>query len=96
MTQNPKSRSKPGLVYRGQRQEGEAVAPEPGSLDLLSRYVKIEQNFTAGHLEDSPKNGRRREVDLAGDLGEVPKTHLAMQEAEAALAGHPRPTGRTP
>ena len=61
----------------------------PEDLNFRHYYVVIERNFTHGHLEDSPKSGRRRDVDLADDLMATLKDHVAMQEAEAALAGTP-------
>ncbi len=79
------------LLFRTGLREGEAVALMPEDLALLNRYVVVERNFTAGFLEDSPKNGRRREVDLTQDLIDVLKDHLAVQEAEATLTEKPRP-----
>ena len=78
-------------LFRSGLREGEAVALTPEDLDLRNRYVVVERNFTAGHLEDSPKSGRRREVDLAQDLVGVLKEHLALQAAEAAMLDRPRP-----
>lgn len=78
-------------LFRTGLREGEAVALMPTDLDVRSRYVVIERNFTAGQfLSDSPKSGKRREVDLAVDLVVVLKDHMALQEAEAALTGRPR------
>ncbi len=77
-------------LFRTGLREGEAIALTPDDLDLAKRYVGIERNFTAGRLEDSPKNGKRRQVDLAPDLVEMLKNHVAVQEAEAALTGQPR------
>lgn len=79
------------FLFRTGVREGEAVAVEPGDLNLRGRSVRIVRNFTAGYLEDSPKDGEERSVDLAIDLVDVLKGHLALQEAEAAAAGHPRP-----
>ena len=77
-------------LFRTGLREGEAIALMPDDLDLRSRYVLVERNFTAGQLEESPKSGKRREVDLARDLVGVLKEHLALQEAEAAMTGKPR------
>jgi len=77
-------------LFRTGCREGEAVAPRAEDFDFQSRYIVIQRNFTAGRLEDSPKNGRSRNVDLAQDLGGVLKDHLTLQEAEAALTGKPR------
>jgi integrase len=74
-------------LFRTGLREGEAVALMPTDLDFRGRYALIERNFTAGQLEDSPKSGKRREIDLAQDLATVLKEHLALQEAEAALIG---------
>jgi integrase len=79
------------LLFRAGLREGEAVALEPGDLDLRGRSVQIERNYTAGHLEDSPKDGEDRSVELALDLVETLKGHLALQEAEATAANQPRP-----
>jgi len=77
-------------LFRTGLREGEAVALTADDLDLAHRIVGIERNFTAGRLENSPKNGKRRQVDLAPDLVEMLKNHVAVQEAEAALTGQPR------
>ncbi len=79
------------LLFRTGLREGEAVALQRYDLDFHSRYAVIRRNFTAGHLEDSPKGGKTRQVDLTWDLVNALKDHLALQEAEAALSGHPRP-----
>ena len=60
-------------------------------MNMANRSIVVERNFTAGRLEHSPKNGKQREVDLAHDLETVLKDHLAIQQAEAALAGKQRP-----
>lgn len=78
-------------LFRTGVREGEAVALEPGDLDLRGRSVQIERNYTAGHLEDSPKDGEDRSVELSLDLVETLKGHLALQEAEAMAANRPRP-----
>jgi len=70
--------------------EGEVVALQPGDLDLRSRHVLIQRNLASGlYLEESPKSGKARSVDLAVDLVSVLKDHLATREAEAALNGQP-------
>lgn len=75
-------------LFRTGMREGEAVALQPGDLDLRSRHVLIQRNLASGlFLEESPKNGKARAVDLAMDLVPVLKDHLAMREAEAALSG---------
>lgn len=79
------------LLFRTGLRQGEAVALERDDLQLRSRYLMVQRNFTAGQLADSPKGGRTRKVDLARDVVPVLQDHLAMQEAEAALAGEPRP-----
>jgi len=57
-------------------------------LDLRSRYVRVERSFSSKQeLETSPKNGRKRQVDLAADLVPMLKAHLAIQTAERALRG---------
>lgn len=78
-------------LFRTGARFGEAVALMPEDLNFRDHYVVIERNYTHGHLEDRPKSGRRRDVDLADDLIATLKEQLAMQEAEAALAGTPRP-----
>ena len=80
------------FLFRTGVREGEAVALQPGDLDFQSRYAWICRNYTAGHLEDSPKSGKSRKVDLSKDLVAVLKDHLALQEAEAALHQIPKPT----
>jgi integrase len=72
-------------VIRTGLRVGEAVALKGQDLDLRSRYVLIERNFTHGHLEETPKGGRNRRVDLTRDLLAVLQDHLTLQEAEAAL-----------
>lgn len=38
-------------------------------------------------MEESPKSGKNRQVDISADLVPVLKEHLAIREAEAVLAG---------
>ncbi|WP_447985044.1 tyrosine-type recombinase/integrase [Nitrospira sp. Nam74] len=78
-------------LFRTGARFGEAVALMPEDINFRDRYVVIQRNFTMGYLEDSPKSGRRREVDLSQDLLLILKEHVALQEAEAALLGQPRP-----
>jgi integrase len=78
-------------LFRTGARFGEAVALMPEDINFRDRYVVIQRNFTMGFLADSPKSGRRREVDLSQDLLLVLKEHVAVQEAEAALLGRPRP-----
>ena len=80
------------LLFRTGLREGEAVALKPGDVDLHSRYLLVQRNFASGkYMEDTTKNGKARKVDLARDLTEVLKEHMAMQEAEAALKSKSRP-----
>ncbi|WP_447985040.1 tyrosine-type recombinase/integrase [Nitrospira sp. Nam74] len=78
------------LLFRTGLRVGEAVALKSQDVDLRSRYVYIERNFTHGHLEETPKGGRSRRVDLTRDLLAVLRDHLTLQEAEAALDGERR------
>jgi integrase len=73
------------LLFRTGLRVGEAVALKAQDIDLRSRYVLIERNFTHGHLEETPKGGRSRRVDLTRDLLAVLRDHLTLQDAEAAL-----------
>ena len=76
------------FLFRTGTREGEAVAIRPEDLDFRARYVQIERSFSsAKYWEDSPKNGKRRQVDLAADLVTVLKDHLALRAADAAAAG---------
>jgi len=79
------------LLFRTGMREGEAVALMPADLDLNRRTVEIVRNYTAGHLEDTPKSGKARTVDLSQDLVEELKDYLVVREAEAALAGQALP-----
>lgn len=78
-------------LFRTGARFGEAVALMPEDMNFRDRYMVIERNFTHGHREESPKSGRRREVDLAQDLVAILKEHWALQQAEAALNGRPNP-----
>ena len=78
------------MLFRTGMREGEVVALQPEDLDLRSRHVLIQRNLASGlFMEESPKNGKARSVDLAIDLVPVLKDHLALREAEAALSGRP-------
>jgi len=67
---------------------GEATALRPEDLDLRSRYVRVERSFSSSkNWETSPKNGRKRQVDLAADLVPMLKAHLAMSDGGRGLAG---------
>jgi integrase len=78
------------MLFRTGMREGEIVALQPDDLDLRSRHVLIQRNLASGlFMEESPKNGKARSVDLAIDLVPVLKDHLAVREAEAALSGRP-------
>jgi integrase len=77
------------MLFRTGMREGEVVALQPGDLDLRSRHVLIQRNLASGQfMEESPKNGKVRSVDLAIDLVPV-LNHLALREADAALSGKP-------
>jgi integrase len=75
------------LLFRTGLREGEAVALQSDDLNLRDRYLLVRRNFTAGQLEDSPKSGRTRKVDMTRDLVETLKEHCAIQQAELALKG---------
>ncbi|MBI5410501.1 MAG: site-specific integrase [Nitrospirae bacterium] len=80
------------LLFRTGMREGEAVALRPGDVDVRSRLILVERNLASGRfLEDRPKNGRRRQVDIAADLLTVLKDHLALRCTESALFGREGP-----
>jgi integrase len=76
-------------LFRTGLREGEAVALRPEDLDLNHRYMLIQRNFTAGRMSDTPKNRKRRTVDLSQDLRTVLRETLVIREAEAMLHGSP-------
>lgn len=59
--------------------------------DFSCRTLAVERNYTAGYLEDTPKSGKARTVDLSQDLVDELKDYLVVREAEAALAGRALP-----
>jgi len=69
---------------------GEAIALQPGDLDLRSRFIEIRRNWTNGRLT-TPKNGKSRRVDMSLKLCQVFKDHLVAQELEAAAEGQTKP-----
>lgn len=78
------------LLFRTGMRVGEASALMPEDMDLRSRYILIQRNLASGiYLEESPKSGKNRRVDISADLVPILKEHLAMREAEAALTGTP-------
>ena len=80
------------FLFRTGVREGEAVALMPEDVNFLNRTASIERNYTAGRLEDSPKNGLGRRVDLSKDLIPPLKDLLVVRQAETAL----RKTRRNP
>lgn len=77
------------LLFRSGMRVGEASALMPEDVDLRSRYILVQRNLASGiHLEESPKSGKNRKVDIAADLVPVLREHLAIREAEAALVGN--------
>ena len=76
------------FLFRTGCRVGEATALRPEDLDLRSRYVRVERSFSSSkNWGTSPKNGRKRQLDLAADLVPMLKAHLAIQTAEEALRG---------
>ncbi|WP_447969375.1 tyrosine-type recombinase/integrase [Nitrospira sp. M1] len=78
------------FLFRTGVREGEAVALMPEDVNFLNHTASIERNFTAGHLEDSPKNGRGRTIDVSRDLTHILKNLLVIYQAEEALHRTPR------
>ena len=75
-------------LFRTGMREGEAAALKPEDLDLRSRHIYIQRNFASGmYLEESPKSGKNRMVDIAADLAEQLKAWLAVREAETMASG---------
>lgn len=73
------------ILFRTGLRVGEAVALKPEDVDLRSRYILVERNFTHGRLEETPKGGRTRKVDLTRDVVVSLRDHLLLREAESAL-----------
>lgn len=73
------------LLFRTGLRIGEAVALQPGDLSLRSRCLWVQRNFTAGQLSHTPKNRKKRRVDLSQDLVQAMKECLVVREAEALL-----------
>jgi integrase len=81
------------VLFRTGMRFGEAVALKIKDIDLRKRQVLVRRSFSSGQfLEESPKNGKARQVDLSRSLIAELKDHLTLMEAEAAAEGKPSPT----
>ncbi|MCA9469812.1 MAG: site-specific integrase [Nitrospira sp.] len=75
------------LLFRTGLREGEAVALRPEDLNLRTRCLWVQRNFTAGQLSNTPKSRQKRQVDVSQDLATLLKDYLVVREAEALLNG---------
>jgi len=67
---------------------GEAMALQPGDIDFRGQFIQIRRNWTRRKLT-TPKNNKRRRVDMSPQLEEVLKNHLTSQELEARMGDQP-------
>jgi len=69
---------------------GEVVALRWADLDLEGRVILVRRSQRKGRVNE-PKSGKARRVDMSGQLTTALRDHKSLQEAEAALQGHPLP-----
>jgi integrase len=80
------------LLFRTGMRFGEAVALKIKDIDLRKRQLLVRRSFSSGQfLEESPKNGKARKVDVSRNLLMELRDHLTLMEAEAAAEGEPAP-----
>ena len=69
---------------------GEVVALRWADIDLEGRVILVRRSQRKGRVSE-PKSGKARRVDMSGQLTTALRAHKSLQEAEAALQGHPLP-----
>jgi integrase len=69
---------------------GEAIALEWRDIDLATRIILVRRSRRKNRVTE-PKNGKTRRVDISPQLMNVIWDLKTLQEAEAAVAGHPAP-----
>jgi len=69
---------------------GEVVALRWADIDLEGRVILVRRSQRKGRVSE-PKSGKARRVDMSGQLTTALRDHKSLQEAEAALQGHPLP-----
>lgn len=70
---------------------GEILALQWSDLDLVKGRVVVRRNFWRGHLNETPKGGRTRSVDLPGSVVSALKTHRHVKGpwVFCTTKGHP-------
>jgi integrase len=70
---------------------GEILALQWSDLDLVKGRVVVRRNFWRGHLNETPKGGRTRSVDLPGSLITALKAHRHVKGpwVFCSAKGHP-------
>ena len=56
------------LLARTGMRIGEALALKWGDIDWKGRFIKVQRNLTRGRIEEVPKGGRDRKVDMSKQL----------------------------
>lgn len=70
---------------------GEILALQWGDLDLSGRFIEVQRNLVSGRLT-TPKNTKRRRVDMSAKLVEALETRLTAAKAAALKSGKPMPS----
>lgn len=65
---------------------GELLALQWGDVDLQGRFIEVQRNLVSGKLT-TPKNRKRRRVDVSNALAETLERHLVAAKAAMLKAG---------
>ncbi len=66
---------------------GEALALQWGDIDFNGRFIRVSRGFSRGRLEETPKSGKARPVDMSKQLAHVLQGLLVTRKKETLARG---------
>jgi len=74
------------LLARTGMRVGEALALQPGDIDVSARFIHIQRGLSRQEIQ-TPKNGKTRRVDMSLQLAEALKAHMDKNREKGFALG---------